>query len=178
MVAFAALVAGATFAWLTYSLNVTNGNYNTRTMNFAVDYVGGTDLSDIPMVSDPSPSSAEVITVRARRAVGSAPGDLTIYLNTDVSNTDQEILTAEALNYAVCIGTCASFSQTYTVPTTATTTQTKLPILENSPLTASDSEYTYYNVYFWLDPTKVTNALLDKSYTGFISAEAEQVETR
>ena len=40
---FAALIAGATFAWLTFNATITEGTYNAASMNFLVDYTVETD---------------------------------------------------------------------------------------------------------------------------------------
>ena len=57
VVAFIALVAGATFAWLTATVNVTNGTYNNITSkNFLIGYNGGSDVLN-PIMLDKSDST-------------------------------------------------------------------------------------------------------------------------
>lgn len=177
VIAFAALIAGATYAWLTFSLGVNNGNYNLGTMNFNVDYQQGTAITSLPTLTSGDPSTAGSLTVRAKKASNSAPGDLTIYLNTDLNSTSSALLASGAINYAVCVGTCSSFDSITTKGTLTSSTPAKLAILTGSPLT---TDYTNYNVYFWLDGALVTNELVsgNASYTGWISAEATQVDTR
>lgn len=177
VIAFAALIAGATYAWLTFSLAVNNGNYNLGTMNFNVDYQNGTAITSLPTLTTGDPSTAGSLTVRAKKASNSAPGDLTIYLNTDLTNTNSDLLASGAINYAVCVGTCASFDSITTKGTLTSSTPAKLAILSGSPLGTS---YVDYNVYFWLDGALITNELVNASasYSGFISAEAVQVDTR
>ena len=176
VVAFAALIAGATYAWLTFSLGVNNGNYNLGTMNFNVDYQNGTAITSLPTLTTGDPDSAGSLTVRAKKASNSAPGDLTIYLNTE-SSTSAALLASGAINYAVCVGTCTSFDSITTKGVINSSTPSKFAILSGSPLT---TDYTNYNVYFWLDGALVTNELVSSnaSYSGFISAEAVQVDTR
>lgn len=181
------LVAGGTYAWLTSQLAVTNGNYNTKSMNFVVNYTNGNALSSLPTLASPTPSTAALITVSASLGTASTPGDLTIYLNSNVTGlTTQEtaLITSGAINYAVCIrgvDTCTSdFSS---VPAAqkgvvnSTANSGKLAILSGSQL-----QYTtrYYDIYLWLDGSKITNdmASTNATYSGFISAEAIQVETR
>ena len=54
IILFAALIVGATFAWLTYAINVTNGNYNVETSCFDVNYENGADISGtLNMVANP-----------------------------------------------------------------------------------------------------------------------------
>ena len=49
VVAFGALIAGATYAWLTYNATITNGNYLLSSMNFSVVYTKGTAVSAVPI---------------------------------------------------------------------------------------------------------------------------------
>ena len=176
VIAFAALIAGATYAWLTFTLAVNNGTYNLGTMNFNVDFQNGTAITSIPTLTTGDPSTAGSLTVRAKKATNSAPGDLTIYLNTE-NTTSAALLSSGAINYAVCVGTCASFDSITTKGVINSSTPAKFAILSGTPLTTS---YTDYYVYFWLDGALVTNELVNAnaSYSGFISAEAVQVDTR
>ena len=181
------LVAGGTYAWLTSQLAVTNGNYNTRSMNFVVNYTNGNALNSLPTLSSPTPSTAAKISVTAGLAATSTPGDLTIYLNSNVTGlTEQEtaLITSGAINYAVCINGVDTCTEDFSsVPAAqkgvvnSTANSGKLAILSGSQL-----QYTTrtYDIYLWLDGSKITNAMAsaNASYSGFISAEAVQVETR
>ena len=174
--AFAALIAGATYAWLTFNATITNGTYNVGSMNFNVSYTKGTDVTSVPIVSTPTASNTKSLNVKANKVSGSAPGTLTIYLNTE-SNTTGALLSSGALHYAVCIGDCTdttNLSVSSNVTTTGSVTSTgKLAMLTNTPLTASE---TTYNVYFWLDSAAVGETVIGSSYNGFISAEATQTD--
>ena len=176
VVAFAALIAGATYAWLTFNATITNGTYNLGSMNFSVSYTKGTDVTAVPIVSTPTAENTRSLNVKANKVSGSAPGTLTIYLNTD-SSTTEALLTSGALHYAVCIGDCTdstNLSEAANVSATGTvSTSGKLAMLSNTPLTASA---TTYNVYFWLDSSAVVDTVVGSSYTGFISAEAVQTD--
>ena len=150
-------------------------------MNFAVSYSnGGGQIEDAPILSAGTPDDASVVTITANKYAGSAPGNLILYLNTTGGNddegkpwTDAELLASQAINYAVCIDECDSFDDITTKGVVTATGQ--LPILPASELQDAP---TNYNVYFWLDGTKITEAHIDKRYTGYISAEAVQVDTR
>ena len=48
---FVALIAGATFAWLTFNASVTNGNYAGSTLNFTYNYTTGTDVTKINILT-------------------------------------------------------------------------------------------------------------------------------
>ena len=41
IIAFIALVAGATYAWITNGLGVSNGIYNVATKNFVINFTKG-----------------------------------------------------------------------------------------------------------------------------------------
>ena len=174
VVAFIALIAGATYAWLTFNATVTNGNYNVGSMNFSVTYAKGTDVSSVPTVSSPTTSNTAHLSVTASRSASSAPGNLTIYLNTD-SSTTAALLSSGALHYKACVGACTDTDLSTGTNTGTVTATGKLAILSNTPLSTSSVTY---NVYFWLDNASVTNELVsaNASYTGFISAEALQTD--
>lgn len=165
---FAALIAGATFAWLTFNVSVTNGTITPSSMNFSVNFTRGTDISDMPILSEGTVSTAKLLTVKAHKVSGSAPGNLTIYLNT--SSTSNALITDEAINYAVCVGTCSSLSSAAATGTLSSTTK---KALLTTPLTASA---TSYNIYFWLDGNVISNDHMGLSYSGYISAEATQTD--
>lgn len=185
VIAFAALIAGATFAYLTQNAAITNGSYNIGTMNFSVTYTKGTAVTSVSPVASPTISNTSNLAVVAKKTSGSAPGTLRIYLNTENATAD-EILSSGALHYAVCAVSCTKtdLSQetntgTVTAKNTATAGDTtgKLLIysgaLKDSSTTNANATY---NVYFWLDSAAVTSAMQGKSYSGFISAEATQTE--
>ena len=132
VIAFAALIAGATFAWLTQNASVTNGSYNFGTMNFSVAYTKGTALTSVPILSAPTTSTAATLNVKANKVSGSAPGTLTIYLNTE-SSTTAALLSSGALNYAVCVGTCSSTDLT-AASTKGTVTASGKKALLSTPL--------------------------------------------
>ena len=179
ILAFALLIIGATYAWLTLTYNANNSIYNTKTKNFYVDYSNNDgSITDIPALAAGTPSEAAVVTVTAKKGTNSAPGNLTLYLNTDVTvvngeaNTTDTLLESGAINYAVCVGTCNSFDNITTKGTITNATPLKYAILSSTPLTTSN---TSYNVYFWLDSSLITG-LSGTKYTGYISAEATQTE--
>lgn len=177
---FAALIAGATFAWLTFSATVTNGTYNTGSKNFVINYSGGTALSEMPMLtvsgaSAVASSGAKVITLSAGLASGSAPGNLTITLNTTSTGADSNghISVLPALRYSVAIGT-----GTPSAPQTISS-NTQALILSGSSTTykISSTTATTIKVYFWLEASDITENMLGASYSGYISATATQTES-
>lgn len=193
---FAVLVAGATFAWLTFSLTVTNGNYVSKTKNFVINYVGGTSIVDtdsdegIPTLAAPTATTARSLAVAANRAANSANG---IFYLKMTSTTNNELTTSGALNYAVCKGTnngtddapnlvptCTELRAGATnVLAAGSVTQTGEIVLYDTSGTDEGipTTKTYYMVFFWLDASKITNSMTEtgsNSYAGYIHASAEQ----
>ena len=82
VIMFAALIAGATFAWLTIAASITNGNYTASTKNFIVNYTSGTAVDTLNILSTPTTNDILVeeglITVSAYKATGSADGILNL----------------------------------------------------------------------------------------------------
>ena len=169
VIAFAALIAGATYAWLSNTLAVTNGVYNLKTMNFLVNYTKGTDISNMTSVASPTTTNTKGLTVRAGLADNSAPGKITIYLNT--TSASNAIITGGHLKYSWCIGTCTGTN--FADHTNTVSSTNKIAIVSNEVLTTSQKDF---NVYFWLDGTKDESAIVGLSYSGYISAEASQTE--
>ena len=169
VIAFIALIATATYAWITSALTVTNNSYSTKTMNFLVNYVNGTAISEMPPSvknSAATPSNTKSLTVKASLGTNSAPGKITVYLNTtSESNT---LLTSGLIHYGYCIGneTCSSFAGTGTVTATGRTA-----IISNSILQSTATNYT---VYFWLDGDANDGSYSGQSYAGYIEAVATQ----
>ena len=212
VVLFAALVAGATYAWLTITFNATNGNYNIATRNFNINYVNGDAIGEVPMLSTPTPNTASSLVVSASRNADSLEAELYLKL----TSTDNAITRSGALNYAVCSGNssdsakCTDFENVLakgTIITTATdedvdknvdgtqVTRTlneqkvdtdgnlvyeddgTTPVYQGYTVVNTPDAPTYYWIYFWLDPAKVTNAMLEVEYSGYIHASAMQIET-
>lgn len=174
--AFAALIAGATYAWLTNALTITNGNYSAGSMNFSVNYVKGTNVTKVPILNAPTASSftsstGGSLSVTASKLAGSVDGTLTIKLNTG-SGTSAALLSSGALNYAACIGDCTKKLAEETYHGTVSATG-EMDLIASTPLTASA---TVYNVYFWLDPAKVTDTVVGTTFSGYISASAIQTD--
>ena len=156
-------IAGGTYAWLILGYNATNGHYVISTDTYTIDYVRGTDVTDLPSLVTGTPDKAAHLLVRAKKATNNFSADLDIYLNT-LPETDSAFLQNGMVYYAVCVGECDSFTNIHILNNT-----NKIRILENSTLT---TDYTDYHVYFWLDGTSNMNNLVSKQYYGYISAEA------
>lgn len=169
VIAFIALVAGATYAWLTSDLAVNNGAYNVKTMNFLVSYTKGNNINNIVSVTSPTASNTKVLTVKAGLATDSAPGTITIYLNT--TSASNAIITGGYLKYSWCIGTCSGTAFSDHTATVSSTGQ--IALISGETLTTTKKNF---NIYFWLDGNKNESTIEGLSYAGNISAIATQTE--
>ena len=191
---FAALIAGATYAWLTFSLNVTNGNYVYNTTDFVINYESGTPTLDgnIPTLTTPTAGAAKSMSVSAYRDEDTPNGIL--YLKV-TSNQANYITRGGAINYAVCSGTasasdCSSLvkGQTGVLSTGAITAKKEkeetimYQTIDPTADGVNVEDYgvgiptvkTYYWIYFWIDPARVTEEMVEETYEGYVSASAEQ----
>lgn len=182
---FAVLIAGATYAWLTFSLSVTNGNYVAGTKNFVINYEGGTAISAIPTLDAPTAATAKSLVVSASRPATSANGIFYLKLTSESNNL---LTTGGAISYAVCTGTKSGSTTTANcngsltagspnVLATGTVNKTGEIELYNTGSLGIPTTTTYYMVFFWLDPAKITNDMIasgSNSYSGYIHASAEQ----
>ena len=111
VVMFAALIAGATYAFLSFTATVTNATYNGTTMNFLVDYTKGTAITYLPQyasgtttdITQVSPAKlaedgAQLVVV-AKHHENSAKGYATIKLTTTSTGT---LTTGGLINWVIC----------------------------------------------------------------------------
>ena len=99
---FVALIAGATFAWLTFGTTIVSTNVNSaRTMNFLVDYTKGNAVNEIPMVDSTliTPSQATSLVVMMKKHQNSVDGHGSISLTTTSTDT---LTTDGVVRWAIC----------------------------------------------------------------------------
>lgn len=191
VIMFAALIAGATFAWLTFAANVYNATYISNTMNFLVDYTNGTAITDIPIVKTGAPTAADSskLVVQAKKHSGSPDGNITIQLTTSSSNT---LTTGGIVHWALCKGECSATTTTAfnentcknegasgNCKATGKITAKGTINLWTDPTVLQTTNVSYY-VYFWIDAAELTNDHLvggNNTYSGYIHAYAEQTKT-
>lgn len=183
---FVALIAGATFAWLTFNATVTNGNYNTGSRNFVINYTDNGDISSAKIlnittaagVTDSAIGNYTIITAALNSAT-TPHGTLTLTLNTGTDTASQTVRSAIRYSVATCTGaaTCTDFG-TPTAPQSVSS-NTQVLTLPGGGTTASitsNTVFTRFKVYVWLDAESVGESMVGKSYTGHISATATQTE--
>lgn len=174
---FAALIAGATFAFLTFSATITNGTYNGGTMNFYVDYTKGTDISYLPQLQEGTPETAASLVVNAKKNNNSIDGYMTIKLSTTSSD---DLTTGGIVNWAICKGQCIgdfSAAKNSGVITAGGSTTTPSTISLWTDDVIITEEGTDYYVYFWLDASKINSTYVNQTYSGYIHASAAQVSS-
>ena len=170
---FAALIAGATFAFLTFTATVTNATYNGTSMNFLVDYTKGTAITGLPQIVTATPSNTAHLVVNAKKHTNSVEGYLTVKLTTTSTGT---ITTGGLVNWVLCKGACtqSDFSDKKASGTiTATST---ISLWTDTEKIQADPGTDYY-VYFWIDASKINNSHLteaNNTYSGYIHASAIQ----
>ena len=170
VLAFIALVAGATFAWITRNVAITRGSYQTDTLNFIVDYNKGSNVDDLVELANPGPNTTgiKVVSITAGKGGSKLPGNLTITLNT--TSVSNKITQDGYIKYGYCIGTCTNnnFAGTGSVTGTA-----PINIITNTPL---QDPAIVYNIYFWYDGTMNSETYAGLAYQGNITASATQTE--
>ncbi len=108
---FAALIAGATFAFLSFNATVTTATYNGKTMNFIVDYTKGTAITYIPQFDadlsnyasrlDPDDANKKPasLVVVAKHHDNSAKGYVSVKLTTSSTGT---LTTGGLIYWVIC----------------------------------------------------------------------------
>ena len=186
---FAALIAGATFAWLTFTATVVEdtGAYITGARNFVINYTNGNDITSLPILtlttaaevasnsSQETSAKASSLTVKAKLHENTSPkGDmkLTLYTTQDTGT----FISSGAIRYSVSIN-----GGTPTAPTTLSSTQEDLVLSRTGETdnithlidTTTDETIT---VYFWLDAFTIDNEMMGKQFAASLRASAVQNE--
>lgn len=189
---FAALIAGATFAWLSFRANVTNAAYNGKTRNFIFTYGGGTAVSNMIITHNPTTDvlgSIGKTTVSAAKSSTSSPSN-SFKLNLTISSNT---FTTKSVVYAVCKGTCPSSVKLATVSGSGTSTTascasgvaacgtiygttTVTLYTDTSTFNTSAAASATYDIYFWLNSETLLNPDVGKKIVATISASATQNE--
>lgn len=191
VVFFVALIAGATFAWLTVVPTITNGTATGGTTNFIVEYTKGSNVTGLQILDSTTVATTSMTgvstgktTVKAYRLANNADGNLTIKLITTSSNA--LVGASGPLRYAVCSGACTLTGNAATSVTSSTTgllakgtvTSTTQNLVVSDGIATSEKSY---DVYLWLDQATIygnSDTYLPNgaglTYSGYISASAVQ----
>lgn len=193
---FAALIAGATFAYLTFTANVNNGNYTgITTKNFTFTYNNGTTISDLlslsktPALNSITAGKGYIPLTVSKTATSVPSNNFTIYLK---RSTWQVGLTG-AIRYAVCRATAVSACGS-SVPTGTNSNWVAVGTITNAEDSDTDKGFalytdtttfnvttaasTSYYIYFWLDASIINDSNISqvngKKVSGYVYAEAIQ----
>lgn len=201
---FAALIAGATFAWLSFTANVTNSVFNATTRNFIITYTGGQSVNDMYITKTPTATvldaaqntdenlNSKIIVTGAKsnKSAKASRFDLKLHVTTNT-------LTTGSIVYAVCKGNCPTDVNLATVSGTGTSTTAtcgsgvgSCGIIEaganNTDIILHTDTSTFntldavastpYTVYFWINPATLVNADINKGINAYVYATAQQGE--
>lgn len=197
---FVALIAGATFAWLTFNATVTNGTYTGTSLNFTYTYEGGNAVNAISILgATPARNSikneAGYIVLTASKATNTAGASS---FNIKLHKTSSSISPESVIRYAVCKGTATATDCDNTV-STAIPSKTNTTFVAygqlgtwdgNKDITLYSDTSTFanegaasatYYVYLWIDGTLITSgtsgnqdSIIGKSFSGYIHASSTQ----
>lgn len=129
VVAFAAIIAGATYAWLEISANVSNVYLNGTAKNFTFQYSGSNEVSNLKQIASGSATTANITSqtnagtagdgwaaITASKGANSAAAG-TFRIKFQVSAND---FYTNSIIYVVCKGTCPTSELATVTHTTAT----------------------------------------------------------
>lgn len=197
---FAALIAGATFAWMTFSASVTNGTQNIQSRNFTFSYTNGSAITNLlPLTPTPARNSITAgngyLTLSVTKANTAAKSNsFKIYLH----RTTWGVTLTGGIRYAVCKSNTATNcdnSSTSEIPSTTGSewvkygtvangtdaTNAGFLLYEDTSTFSTDSSATgNYYIYFWIDSSVITadnlSTIDGKTLNGYVYAEATQSE--
>lgn len=196
IILFAALIAGATFAWLSFTANITNANLTGSSRNFTFTYAQGTAISELlPLTQTPArnaiTSSKGYITVSASKAANT-PRASSFKLILNITETEVGVpglirfavcrhATASNCNNSVSTAIPASASGNFVaVGTVNNTTGAQTLYDDTTTFTNAGAATGNYYVYFWIDASVINEDNLasaeGKKFAGHIYAEATQGE--
>ena len=192
VIAFIALVAAATFAWLTWSSTPSNISGTTTTFDVVYSNPGGAITSTLVPSATYSTAAGDYTYVTISRTSGSLTGTASLILNvttltlngtcttggnityTSQGNCSGTWATADASKIKWAVYTGGSTTETATTEVSsgnfASITNNKINLVENATLNTAT---TYYFVYIWLD-SSAGNEFVGSTFSGYISAEAVQ----
>ena len=191
--AFVVLIAAATYAWFTYSINFLNNTANFVSKNFSVVYDKGTAIDKVPTfvstptITDFNATTGGNINVTAKTVSNSLDGlfNLYLFINTTDPYTQSSatIINKGIIKWAVCVDSETIDNATYTGTINNSTDLTsitesssevakRLTLVSNRPI---DTTQHTYHVYIWLDAAAIDADTAGLSFSGYIGASATQL---
>lgn len=177
VIAFIALIAGATFAWFTASATVTNATYNGTVCSYSLTVTGGNINTSLPLASSTASSayhySKTHATIGAQGVMSTVTAKLAsaCSLSSAGTATIKATITAGAsttcpLSYAVFSGSTTDFTGT-PLATGTITSASAVNLTTTSTLTTTDQTY---KIWLYLDGDKITSSsCMNLAYKGNIT---------
>ena len=177
VIAFIALIAGATFAWFTASAAVTNATYNGTVCSYSLTVTGGNINTSLPLAS--STASSDYFYAKTHATIGAQGVMSTVKakLASECSASSAGVATIAAtitsgastncpLSYAVFSGATTDFSGASLAHGTITSSAAKT-LITTGTLTTTDQTY---KIWLYLDGDVITNsACMNLAYKGNIT---------
>lgn len=177
VIAFIALIAGATFAWFTASATVTNATYNGTACSYSLTVTGGNINTSLPLASSTASSDYHYSKTHATIGEQGVMSTVTAKLASACSASSAGVaeirakITAGAstncpLSYAVFSGATTDFSGAPLAHGTITSASAK-KLITTGRLTTTDQTY---KIWLYLDGDVITNsACMNLAYKGNIT---------
>lgn len=177
VIAFIALIAGATFAWFTASAAVTNATYNGTVCSYSLTVTGGNINTSLPLASSTATSDYFYAKTHATIGAQGVMSTVTAKLASACSASSAGTATIRAtisagastncpLSYAVFSGSTTDYTGTPLAKGTITSASVKT-LTTTSTLTTTDQTY---KIWLYLDGDVITNsACMNLAYKGNIT---------
>ena len=177
VIAFIALIAGATFAWFTASAAVTNATYNGTVCSYSLAVTGGNINTTLPLASSTASSAYHYSKTHDTIGAQGVMSTVTAKLANACSASSAGTATIKAtissgastncpLSYAVFSGSTTDFSGTALKTGTITGTAA-VDLITTSTLTTTDQTY---KIWLYLDGDKITSSsCMNLAYKGNIT---------
>ena len=199
VIAFAAVIAGATFAWISANTVIQNAIFSDTSKNFIISYQGSADVSGFRQIESGYATTASITSatsagiagdawaaVTASKTANDAPAN-SFKVKLAISNNT---FTTNAITWAICKGNCPTSVALATVTngsatcgsgvtncgTIAAGSETEVVLFDDTTTFNTDAAVssTTYNVYFWVDNETIANTDIGKTFSGYIHAAATQ----
>lgn len=177
VIAFIALIAGATFAWFTSSATVTNATYNGTVCSYALTVTGGNISTNLPLAS--SSSSSDYFYAKTHSTIGAQGVMSTVSAKLasacSASSAGTATVTAKftagpsancPISYAVFGDSVTDFTTSPIASGTITSTSDTNLVTTSTLTTTAQS----YKIWFYLDGDQISNdACKNLTYKGSVT---------
>lgn len=177
VIAFIALIAGATFAWFTASAAVTNATYNGTVCSYSLTVTGGNINTSLPLAS--ATASSDYFYAKTHATIGAqgVMSTVSAKLASECSESSAGVATIAAtitsgastncpLSYAIFSGATTDFSGASLAHGTITSASATT-LITTGTLTTTDQTY---KIWLYLDGDVITNsACMNLAYKGNIT---------